>query len=238
MIPPYALTLLLLVTAPVVGQSPRSTQSLTGSVRDANGGVLPGAIVAVIDETTRKVIETTVTGPDGTFVLSPVRAVVEVNGWARRDRVEYNGSGNLFADQPATLAQRRSLTNAGGKLTMTYAAGGQTIKAGLQRTTTWLAERFQTGLTDPAFNTPCFTPGGDPSPDTTLRDPHDCAERRLTSNSDSLPALLPYDLTRGGALFAFEGSGRIAQWAAGCRTRCRWGTGARWPVLASMSTTD
>jgi hypothetical protein len=140
--------------------------------------------------------------------------VVEGNGWVRRDRVEYDGSDDVIRDRPATLAQHRSLTNAGAKITMASAAGRQTFKAGLQQTTTWLAEQFHTGLTDPAFNTPCFTPGGDPSTDTTLREPQACAERGLTANSDFLPALLPYDLTRGGRAFTFQGSGRISQWAA------------------------
>lgn len=155
--------------------------------------------------------------------------VFEANGWVRRDRVEYDASSDMFADQPATLAQRRSLTNAGGKLTTAYAASGQTVKAGLQQTTTWLAEQFQIGLTDPAFNTPCFTSGGDPSADTTLRDPHECAEQGLTSNSAFLPALLPYDLTRGGTPFAFYGAGRITQWAAWAQDALQMG---HWSAMA------
>jgi hypothetical protein len=166
--------------------------------------------------------------PSLRWIVSP-HLVVEANGWARRDRVEYDGSGDMFADQPATLAQHRSLTNAGGKLAASYAAGGQTVKAGLQQTTTWLEEQFQTGLTDPAFNTPCFTPGGDPSSDTALRDPHDCAEHALTPNRGFLPALLPYDLTRGGTLFAFQGSGRIAQWAAWVQDALQLG---HWSAMA------
>ncbi len=141
------------------------------------------------------------------------RAVVEFNGWFRRDAVQYDGSANPFDDQPAVLSQRRTLTNAGAKATLSYAAGAQTFKAGLQETTTWLAEQFQTGLTDPAFNTPCFTAGGDPSGDTSLRDPSQCGGRGLVVNDGFLPSLLPYDLTRGGALFNFDGTGRITQWA-------------------------
>ncbi len=141
-------------------------------------------------------------------------AVVELNAWLRRDVVHYDGSANPFDDRPALLSQQRSLSNAGGKATLSYAAGPHAIKAGVQETTTWLVEQFQTGLTDSTFNTPCFTTAGDPSGDTTLRDPQQCAERGLVANQSFLPALLPYDLTRGGSRFDFHGTGRITQFAA------------------------
>ena len=114
---------------------------------------------------------------------------------------------NLFNDQPAVLSQHRTLTNAGAKATLSGAVGAHTLKAGLQETTTWLGEQFQTGLTDPTFNTPCFTPAGDPSADTSLRVPQQCAGHGLVANDGFLPGLLPYDLTRGGALFSFDGDG-------------------------------
>src|SRR5207247_9531881 len=47
-------------------------------------------------------------------VLSP-SAVVEANGWFRRDHFEYDGSANLFSVQTASLRQRRLLTNCGVK---------------------------------------------------------------------------------------------------------------------------
>jgi hypothetical protein len=151
--------------------------------------------------------------PSLTRTLGP-RAVLELNTWVRRDVVEYDPSANLFEDQPAVLSQHRTLTNAGAKATLSHASGAQTIKAGLQETTTWLAEQFQTGLTDPTFNTPCFTAAGDPSSDASLRDPQQCAGQGLVANGGFLPGLLPYDLTRGGALFNFNGTGRVTQWAA------------------------
>jgi Carboxypeptidase regulatory-like domain len=141
-------------------------------------------------------------------------SVLEVNGWARFDRLEYHPTANPFADQPATLAQRRSLTNTGGKATVTATLGSHTLKAGLQETTTWLREHFETGLTDPTFNTPCSDAAGNPTPDTSLSAPTACANRGLTVNDGFLPALLPFDLTRGGTLFRFDGTGRITQYAA------------------------
>ncbi|MBI3403587.1 MAG: TonB-dependent receptor [Acidobacteria bacterium] len=125
--------------------------------------------------------------PTLTHVLGP-HAVVESTGWARRDVIDYLPSADLYADQPAVLAQHRSLTNAGVKASLTATAGAHAFKVGLQQTTTWLAEQFRTGLTDPAFNSP--------------------------SSEGFLPALLPYDLTRGGAFFDFQGDAVVSQWAA------------------------
>jgi hypothetical protein len=103
------------------------------------------------------------------------------------------------------------------------------FKAGVQETTTWLAEHFQTGLTDPTFNTPCFDADGDPSSDTTLRDPTACAGRGLVANANFLPALLPFDLTRGGTLFTFDGTSRITQWATYVQDAVQLG---HWNVMA------
>jgi hypothetical protein len=159
------------------------------------------------------------------------RAVLEVNAWLRRDVVEYEGSANRLDDQPAALSQHRTLTNAGGKVMLSYAAGAHTIKAGLQKTTTWLAEQFETGLTDPAFNTPCFSADGSPSADTSLRDPQQCIGRSLVANDRFLPALLPYDLTRGGTLFTFDATGHIAQWASYVQDSWRFN---RWDLTAGL----
>jgi hypothetical protein len=168
--------------------------------------------------------------PSLTRTLSD-RAVVEFNAWARRDVVEYDPSSSLFNDQPAVLSQHRTLTNAGAKATLSGAVGRHTLKAGLQETTTWLGEQFQTGLTDSTFNTPCFTAAGDPSPDASLRDPQQCAGHGLVANEGFLPGLLPYDLTRGGALFSFHGDGRITQWAAYLQDSLKVG---RWDVTAGL----
>ena len=142
------------------------------------------------------------------------RLVVEARAWVRRDTVQYDPSAALFSDQPATLAQHRTLTNAGGQATFTYAPqADQTIQGGGQYVSTWLDERFQTGLTDPAFNAPCAAAAGGPSADTTVREPDQCASAGLAPNPDFLSGLAPYDLTRGGALFSFDGAARIRQWA-------------------------
>jgi hypothetical protein len=138
---------------------------------------------------------------------------LDVNAWVRHDRVAYEGSADTFSDQPAALGQRRTLTNAGARASLSWIAGRHTLKAGVQQSTTWLDERFHTGVTDPAFNSPCFTLAGEPSRDTTLRDPQACAAAAAVANPDFLPGLLPFDLTRGGSFFTFDGTARIVQWA-------------------------
>jgi hypothetical protein len=168
--------------------------------------------------------------PALTRTLGP-RAALELNAWLRRDVVEYDPSANLFDDQPAVLSQHRTLTNGGGKATLSYSTGIQTLKAGLQETTTWLAEQFQTGLTDPTFNTPCFTAGGDPSPDRSLRDPLQCVGLGFVANDKFLAGLLPYDLTRGGTLFSFNGTGRVTQWAGYVQDSLKIGN---WDVTAGL----
>jgi Carboxypeptidase regulatory-like domain len=69
-----ALVSLLVFTPPAVAQSARPPASVTGIVRDMNGGVLPGVTVAVIDARTSTAIQTAVTGPDGAFTVSSIRA--------------------------------------------------------------------------------------------------------------------------------------------------------------------
>ena len=156
-------------------------------------------------------------------------SLIEVNGWGRFDDVEYDPTASLFADRPATLAQRRSLTNAGAKGTLSWTMGAHSFKVGAQYATTWLTERFQTGLTDPTFNTPCFDGNGNPSPVSTLRATIDCENRGLVPNGSFLPALLPFDLTRGGTLFDFNGTGRIRQWTAYLQDAVQLG---HWNVMA------
>ena len=151
--------------------------------------------------------------PSVTRVLGS-RTLVEINGWGRRDVVTYAGSAAPFADRPAVLTQGRTLSNAGAKAVLTFTSGAHVLRAGVQGTSTGLSEHFKTGLTDPAFNAPCLSADGSPDPDVSLRARADCAAARLAANPAFVAGLAPYDLTRGGALFTFDGRGRVNQWAA------------------------
>lgn len=136
------------------------------------------------------------------------------NTWVRQDRVNYFPSANPFSDQPATLSQSRRLTSTGLRTDLTYSHGRNSVKGGVQLQVTPLSEAFSTGLTDPAFNSPCVGANGVPVPDPSLAVPSQCAAVGYAENSAYQPALLPYDLTRGGSLFKFAGTTTIYEESA------------------------
>jgi len=113
------------------------------------------------------------------------KTLVNVNAYARRDRVRYYPSRDPLDDSPATLAQDRSLTNYGVHADLAHLQGRHHWKAGLNATQTRLNEAFSLGITDAAYNSP--------------------------SNTAFLSSLLPYDLTRGGHLYQFSGKANINQ---------------------------
>jgi hypothetical protein len=135
----------------------------------------------------------------------------QTNFWVRQDKVRYRPSGDPFADTPAYLQQARRLTNAGLRSEFTYNQGSHNAIGGIEFKHTFLAEQFATGLTDPRFNSPCLGPDGAPSPITTVADPSQCTAAGLTANYAFLPGLLNIDLTRGGSIYAFQGSTDIKQ---------------------------
>jgi len=128
-------------------------------------------------------------------VLSPALLLM-ANTWVRQDRVSYFPSANSFSDQPATLSQSRRLTSTGLRTDLTYSRGRHTAKGGVQIQVTPLSETFSTGLTDPAFNSPCVDANGAAVPDRSLTSTGQCAAASYTENLSYQPALLPYDLTR------------------------------------------
>jgi hypothetical protein len=79
--------------------------------------------------------------PGWTRVVGP-SLLVAANAYVRHDGVEYFPSANPFADLPATISQNRSLTNAGGKIDLSYFKGRHNAKVGVQVGFTALTERF------------------------------------------------------------------------------------------------
>ena len=155
-------------------------------------------------------------------LLSPT-LLLTANTWIRQDRVNYFPSAELFSDQPATLSQSRRLTSTGLRSDFTYSRGRQTVKGGIQLQVTPLSEAFSTGLTDPAFNSPCVDANGAPAPNPSLTSPSQCAAAGYTQNTSYQPALLPYDLTRGGSLFRFRGARTIYEESAYLQDSIRFG---------------
>ncbi len=150
-------------------------------------------------------------------------SLLQINLWVRQDKVRYRPSANPFADTPATLAQSRRLTNAGTRSEYSYARGRHTVMLGGEWKHTFLAERFSTGLTDPAYNSPCLTADGSPSADTSLSTTAQCAGAGLAMNPGFLHGLLAIDLTRQGQLFNFHGQTDIKQEALFAQDNVRLG---------------
>ena len=136
---------------------------------------------------------------------------LQTNLWVRQDKVRYRPSADVFADTPAYLAQSRRLTNAGTRSEYSYAHGRHSLTAGAEWKHTFLAERFATGLTGSTYNSPCLDADGSPSADPVLVMASQCAGAGLGQNPGFLPHLVPIDLTRGGAIFAFQGYTDIKQ---------------------------
>jgi hypothetical protein len=148
--------------------------------------------------------------------------LLTINPYVRKDEFSYYPSGNVFNDFPATQSQQRQLLNWGVKADVSATRGVQTIKYGVDLKQTRLLENFQFGVTDPGFNSPCINATGVPIPDASLTSPTQCAgagfEPNVATNPNIVtapfsPALLPYDLTRGGRLFDFHSTGNVNQYA-------------------------
>lgn len=135
----------------------------------------------------------------------------QTNTWVRQDKIRYRPSDNIYSDTPAYLQQARRLTNAGLRDEFTYNRGRHNAIAGVEFKHTFLVEQFATGLTDATFNSPCLNVDGSPSSNTSVTDPSQCTSVGLTANSAFLPGLLNIDLTRGGNIYAFQGSTDIKQ---------------------------
>jgi len=118
-----------------------------------------------------------------THVLGP-KATFDANAFARRSRFELFPSPN---DTPVTALSDRTLDNYGANAAVSWRIGNHELKIGGVYKRFPIDERFRFGLTDPGLNDP---------------------------DSDGYnPDLAPYDLTRGGTLFEFQGK-RTGNYAA------------------------
>ncbi len=162
-----------------------------------NGGRDPnGNVVGPTDQ--RSKIVTFNLAPSWTRLVNNT-TVTNVGVFIRHDGYNYYPSGNPFADlgpsnlQQETIAQQRTLTNAGVRADVTHAKGIHNIKMGVTYQQTFLTENFQLGIVDPTlvpgltdgFGNPCLVGG--------------------VAVAAPCTTLLPYDLTRGGNLYHFHG---------------------------------
>jgi hypothetical protein len=152
----------------------------------------------------------------GTFDIAPTytrtisdNSVFNFGPYIRRDAYNYYPSNNPLADlgppnlQNQTIAQARSLTNAGAHTDISYVKGINNIKVGANYSQTFLRENDTLGVVSSTFNSPCLDNSGNALPG--YDDPSQCPGGAANQNPNFLPVLLPYDLTRGGGLYTFNG---------------------------------
>jgi hypothetical protein len=139
--------------------------------------------------------------------LFNANTVLTIYPYYRNDQVNYFPSANPFSDQTQTISQSRRLANAGIKTDLSYQRGINNFKFGGQYQQTFLNESFAFGITDPNFNPICLNTNGNPVAGSV------CNPAATVPNPNFLPGLLPFDLTRGGALFRFRERANIKQQA-------------------------
>jgi hypothetical protein len=181
-------------------QTPNSYDNLQIGVDDPFGNPL-----SPTDQ--RSQIKTFNIAPTWTRVINP-KTVFNLGGWVRRDAFNYYPSDDPFSDigppnlQQETIAQHRTLANAGVRSDLSYVKGIHNIKAGVNYQQTFLTENFTLGIVAPLLNSPCLNASNDPVAG--FNDPTQCAGAGLQPNTSEnpnaaapfIPLLGCYDLTR------------------------------------------
>src|SRR5450631_2124801 len=182
----------------------------SGLVAD-NGGLDPnGNVLGPADQ--RSQIKTFNIAPSWTHLINP-NMVFTLGAFVRRDDYHYYPSANPFADlspslQAETVGQDRTLTNAGLRSDVSYVKGIHNLKAGATYEQTFLTENDRLGIVDPTLNPVCFNADGSADTSPSISDQAQCGGPQNLggmSNPNFNNLLLPYDLTRGGGLFGFNG---------------------------------
>ncbi len=192
-------------------QTPNSYDNL-GISNIVSGGSSANPVFGPVGDTDqRSKIETFDIAPTYTRILG-TNAVFNFGPYVRKDAYNYYPSGNPLADlgpiQNESISQERSLLNAGAHADITVQKGNNNIKAGVVYQQTFLREHDNVGVVNPTFNSPCVDASGTPQPG--FSDPAQCTGAGLVSNDPSVggtynPVFAPYDLTRGGAYYAYFG---------------------------------
>jgi hypothetical protein len=214
-----------------------------------NGSDPNGNIVGPTDQ--RSKIGTFDIAPSWTRTLNAY-SVFTLGAYVRRDNYNYYPSSDPFADlgppslQRQSVIQDRTLTNAGLRSDLSYVKGIHQIKAGVVYQQTFLNEDDTLGIVDPTFNAPCITAVATSAvnpfpyvaaPGLTAADcPGNTGvyQQNNASNPNAPgtgfypyynPVLAPYDLTRGGGLYTFDGHTDVKELALYLRdniTKGQW----------------
>jgi hypothetical protein len=199
-------------------QTPQTFDNLNLGVLDPFGNPVPA-----MDQRTQ--IKTFNIAPSWTRLLSSTR-VFTLGAFVRHDDYHYYPSDDPFADlgplnlQRETIGQHRTLTNAGIRSDFAYARGINNVKVGVTYQDTFLNENDDLGIVDPLLNAPCVNASGMPVDAFGVVNPLNCAAAGFLPNEPGSPnpgptpanpypffnpILLPFDLTRSGGLYNFNG---------------------------------
>lgn len=172
-----------------------------------SGGATPDPVIGSVgDADQRSQIGTFNIAPTYTRVINTT-SVLNFGAFVRRDAYNYYPSNNPLADrgpanlQTSSISQYRTLTNAGAHADLSYSKGIHNAKVGVMYAQTFLNENDTLGIVDPLYNAPCVDANGNTLAGYTS--PENCGDN--VANPSYLPVLGPYDLTRGGGLFGFDG---------------------------------
>ena len=181
----------------------QTPNSFDQQFHDVNGvfltNPLTGAVLGPSDQGSK--ILTLNIAPTWTHMIGST-TVFNLAGFVRKDQYNYYPSGDPFNDwspdlQSESVAQNRSLTNAGVLSNVTYAKGINNVKAGITYQQTFLNENDTVAIVDPtlipSIAPSCLDASGHPIPGTP------CA------------ILAPHDLTMGGTPFFFHGHTDVKQ---------------------------
>ncbi len=207
-----------------------------------NGGLDPnGNVVGATDQ--RSKIETYNIAPSWTHIINS-NAVLTSGIFVRHDNYNYYPSDNPFADlgapslQRESVGQNRTLTNAGARSSISWVHGINNVKAGVVYEQTFLDEHDHLGIVDPTFNAPCLTSALSADPNVPVEgftDPTQCGasgfQQNVATNPNAPgstlyplfnPVLLPFDLSRGGGLFTFNGHTDVKEFAMYVEDSITW----------------
>jgi hypothetical protein len=208
-------------------QTPQTYDSLNIGVLDPFGNPVPP-----MDQ--RSQIKTFNIAPSWSLLLNP-KAVFTLGAYVRRDDYDYYPSSDPFSDlgpanlQRETIGQHRTLTNAGVHTDLSYVRGINNMKFGVTYDQTFLNEADTLGIVDPLLNAPCVNANGFPVYAAGVTNPADCGSPLFPNEPVAgspakgqtptfpypffNPVLLPYDLTRGGGLYGFNGGTDVKELA-------------------------
>ena len=207
-------------------QTPNTFDNLNIGVLDPFGNPVPA-----MDQ--RSQIETYNIAPSWSLLLNP-KAVFTLGGVVRHDDYHYYPSADPFSDlgplnlQRETIGQHRLLTNAGIHSDLAYVHGVNNMKFGISYQQTFPTEKDALGIVDPLLNAPCVNASGTPVASPGVTNPTLCpVGLGLFPNESGSgdpatgkspypffnPVLLPFDLTRGGGLYDFNGHTDVKEFA-------------------------